>query len=340
MLDGLAKLRRRGKSNRLKSRSGASRKRYFTERISGGLKTWLLQHMQAAVYSLGQLARNPGGSLMTIAVIGIALALPAGFYLVLDNAKRVTGNWDMTLQIAVYLKQDVGAESARQLAGTLRDETDIQSVRTISSKEALNEFRELSGFAAAIDALRENPLPAVLLIQPAAAASDTASFDKLLSRLRDLPEVDQAKFDRQWLQRLQAIIDTVQRAVLVLSFVLGLAVLLIVGNTIRLGIYNRRAEIEITKLFGATDAFIQRPFLYTGFWYGLLGTTFAWLLITAAVLLLSGPVRDLAMLYASDYRLSGASFLQFLALFGAGIGLGLGGSWLSVQRHIRAIEPT
>ncbi len=330
MLDGKS----RGKGR------GASRKRYFTERIGGGAKTWLLQHLQAAVYSLGQLARNPIGSLMTVAVIGIALALPAGFYLVLDNAKRVTGSWDMTLQIAVYLKQDVSADGARELADELRQDDAIKSIKYISREDALDEFRQLSGFAEAIDALRENPLPAVLLVQPASAATDTAAFDSLLTRLQKLPAVDQAKFDRQWLQRLQAIIDTVQRAVLVLSFVLGLAVLLIVGNTIRLGIYNRRSEIEITKLFGATDAFIQRPFLYTGFWYGMLGATFAWILITVAVLLLSGPVRELAALYASDYRLSGASLGQFLGLFGTGIGLGLAGSWLSVQRHIRAIEPT
>lgn len=319
---------------------GASRKRYFTERMSDGAKTWLLQHLQAAVYSLGQLARNPIGSFMTVAVIGIALALPAGFYLILDNAKRVTSGWDMTLQIAVYLKQDVGGDNARQLADELRRDEAIKSVEYISRSDALAEFRQLSGFAEAIDALSENPLPAVLLVQPASAATDTAAFERLLGRLQELPQVDQAKFDRQWLQRLQAIIETVQRAVMVLSFVLGLAVLLIVGNTIRLGIYNRRAEIEITKLFGATDAFIQRPFLYTGFWYGVLGATFAAVLITAAILLLSGPVRDLASLYASNYRLSGASPAQLLALFGTGVGLGLAGSWLSVQRHIRAIEPT
>lgn len=318
---------------------GASRKRYFTERIGDGLKTWLAQHMQAAVYSLGQLARNPLGSFMTIAVIGIALALPAGFYLILDNAKRVTGSWDATLQIAAYLRPDVTDDAALELAEELRGEDTIREVMYITREAALEEFRQISGFAEAIDALRKNPLPAVLLVRPAGTATDTATFERLLARLQQRPEVDQARFDRQWLQRLQAIIETVQRAVLVLSFVLGLAVLLIVGNTIRLGIYNRRAEIEITKLFGATDAFIQRPFLYTGFWYGVLGATFAWLLISAAVLLLSGPVRELADLYASGYRLSGASLPQFLALFGIGIALGLAGSWLSVQRHIRAIEP-
>lgn len=322
-----------------KRRTNTSAKRYFNTRIKDVGKVWLLTHLQAAIYSLGQLARNPFGSAMAIAVIGIALALPTGFYLILDNAKRVVSGFDTTLQVAVYLKLDVGDTKARELAERLRADTDIQSVHYISSTEALAEFREHSGFGNSIDALRENPLPALLLVQPAAAAGDSDAYDQLLAQLRALPEVDEAQFDHQWLERLQAIIETVQRAVLVLSVVLGMAVLLIVGNTIRLGIFNRRAEIEVTKLFGATDAFIQRPFLYTGLWYGLLGAIFAWLLITAAMLFLSGPVRDLASLYASDYRLQAVSAGQFLALFGCGVGLGLAGSWLAVQRHIKAIEP-
>ncbi|MCS3903307.1 cell division transport system permease protein [Methylohalomonas lacus] len=333
----------KGKSERREKprsrRGGASRRRYFGERIKDGGKVWLLQHMQAAVFSFGQLARNPFGSIMTIAVIGIALALPAGFYLILDNTQRVASGFDTTLQIATYLKLDTSAERAAHLAAELRADEAIGAVEYISRDEALSEFRERSGFSDAIDALRDNPLPALLLVQPAGNARDTAAYNNLLKRLRGMPEVDQADFDHQWLQRLQAIIETVQRAVLVLSVVLGMAVLLIVGNTIRLGIFNRRAEIEITKLFGATDAFIQRPFLYTGFWYGLLGAIFAWLLITAAVLFLRGPVQDLASLYASDYRLRAASLLQLLALFGCGVGLGLAGSWIAVQRHIKAIEP-
>lgn len=320
-------------------RRRASRKRYFSERLSGHTKVWLLQHAQAAVFSLGQLARNPLGSGMTVAVLGIALALPAGFYVMLDNAKRVATGWDTTLQIALYLKRDVEPERAAGLADQLRQDDDIRQVRYISRDEALEEFRKLSGLGDSIDALRENPLPAVLLIQPAGAATETTTYDPLLARLRQLPEVEEARFDREWLERLQAIIETVQRAVGILSFVLGLGVLLIIGNTIRLSIFNHRSEIEINKLFGATDAFIRRPFLYSGAWYGLLGSLFAWLLIVAAVMFVRGPAQELAALYASDYRLSGASVLQCLVLFGAGIGLGLAGSWLAVQRHIRAIEP-
>lgn len=320
-------------------RGGASRRRYFTERMGDGVKTWLLQHLQAAVYSFGLLSRNPVGSIMTVAVIGIALALPAGFYLILDNAQRVTSGWDASPEIAVYLRLDVEPGQARTLADDLGADEAIRRVDYISREQALAEFRQRSGFADAIDALADNPLPALLLVHPVGQARDAAAFEALRERLAAMPEVEQAAFDRQWLQRLQAILDTIQRGVMVLSIVLGMGVLLIIGNTIRLGIFNRRSEIEITKLFGATDAFIQRPFLYTGFWYGLLGAVFAAILITGAVLFLSGPVRELAALYTSDYRLQGASLIQLAALFGSGVGLGLAGSWIAVQRHIKAIEP-
>lgn len=322
------------------ARRGASRRRGIGARLRDGFNSWLLSHLQAAVFSLGQMARNPLGSLMTAAVVGIALALPAGFYLILDNAQRVAGGWDATLQIALYLDLDVTHEQAGQLAARLRDDPEIRAVDYISRQAALDEFRQLSGFAEAIDALPDNPLPAVLLVQPATgSATDTAMYERLLERLGQLPEVDLAQFDRQWLMRLQAIIEAIQRAVLILSCVLALAVLLIIGNTIRLAIYNRRPEIEITKLFGATDGFIQRPFLYTGFWYGLLGATLAWLLISAAFLFLRTPIMELAALYASDYRLTGTSVLQVLGLFAGGILLGLAGSWIAVQRHLKAIEP-
>lgn len=321
-------------------RRGASRRRGIGRRIRDGFSSWLVNHLQAAVFSLGQMARNPLGSLMTAAVVGIALALPAGFYLILDNAQRVAGGWDATLQIALYLEIDVSSERAEQLAAELRDDAEVRAVQYISRQSALDEFRELSGFAEAIDALPDNPLPAVLLVQPASGtATDAAAYERLLDRLGQFPEVELAQFDRQWLMRLQAIIDAIQRAVLILSCILALAVLLIIGNTIRLAIYNRRPEIEITKLFGATDGFIQRPFLYTGFWYGLFGALLAWLLISAAFLFLRTPIMDLAALYASDYRLTGASLLQVLALFLGGILLGLAGSWIAVQRHLKAIEP-
>jgi cell division transport system permease protein len=304
------------------------------------LQVWLLQHLQALVFSLGQLARNPLGSLMTAAVIGISLALPAGFYLILDNARQVATGWDGSVQITLFLRLDVPDEQAQALAARLKANQEIASVKFISRAEALAEYRRLSGFAEALDALEDNPLPAVLLIKPTASAQELRDYETLLESLKRLPEVEAAQFDRQWVRRLHAILIIVQRSVLILASLLALAVLLIVGNTIRLGIYNCRSEIEITKLFGATDAFIQRPFLYTGMWYGLFGSLLAWLLIAIAFLLLQKPGSDLARLYGSDFQLGGLGPPQLAMLVGSGLLLGLVGSWLAVKRHLRAIEPS
>ncbi|MEX2516382.1 MAG: permease-like cell division protein FtsX [Gammaproteobacteria bacterium] len=318
---------------------GASRERNWRQRLVDHGKIWLLQHLQAALFSLGQLQKNLVGSLMTVAVIGIALAMPAGFYLLLHNAERVSDSWDTRVELALYLQLDTDNAAAETLAASLQADAEIDTVTYITPEAALTEFRAQSGFTESIDALEQNPLPAVLLVEPTETDRSAAAYDRLLNRLQSLPEVDRAVFDRQWLERLQAMIEVVQRAVLILSCVLGLGVLLIIGNTIRLGIYNRRAEIEINKLFGATDPFIQRPFMYTGFWYGLLGSLFAWLLVSAAFLFLRGPISGLASVYASDFRLAGVSFEQMLTLIGIGVILGLTGSWIAVQRHIRAIEP-
>ncbi len=299
---------------------------------------WFSQHIQALLYSSGQMYRNPLGSLLTTAVIGISLALPVAFYVILINSERVAAGWSGTASITLFLKLEVPAERARNLAGSLRSRPQIAFVRYIGPDEALAEFRRASGFGDAIDQLEENPLPGVLLVQPGTIAAGS-SAEALLAELRRLPETDTAQFDRQWVQRLVALLNILQRAVWILAGLLALAVLLIIGNTIRLSIYNRRAEIEINMLFGATAAFIQRPFLYSGFMHGLLGALLAWMLVSGAVYLLRAPVAELAHLYASNFTLAGLDRDEILKLLGAGGLLGLSGSWLAVQRHLRGITP-
>ena len=190
-----------------------------------------------------------------------------------------------------------------------------------------------------MNALESNPLPAIILLQPALQALSSIESDLLMQKLRTLPEVDTAQFDRQWIQRLFAIIEIVRQGVIVLSVLFALAVLLIVGNTIRLAIYNRRTEIEVNKLFGATEAFIQRPYLYSGLFHGAGGSFLAWLLLSLSLFLLDAPVARLAGLYSSDFKLHSLSIIECLLLFLGGGVLGLLGSWVSVQRHIKAIEP-
>ena len=304
------------------------------------INTWLLQHLQAGLFCLGQLVKNPVGSILTTAVIGVSLSLPSGFYLLLDNAHRLTADWAGAVQITLFLNMDVDGEAAAALARTLSGRDDIDQVNVIDRDQAFREYTQNSGFGAALTALDENPLPYVVLVQPAAAVLTTARADKLITHLRSLKQVESAQFDRQWATRLLTLIEIFQRAAYVLSLLLAFAVLLIVGNTIRLAIYNHRSEIEINKLFGATDAFIQRPFLYSGLIHGIGGAIMAWLILLGAAMLLAAPVQHLADLYGSSFQLSGLGARQTLALLACGGVLGLAGSWIAVHRHIRAIGLT
>ena len=304
------------------------------------LSAYFLQHLQVFFYSLGQLSRSPWSTLMTAAVIGIALALPTVLHVVLQNGKDIGAGWGGGTQISLFLRPEVSDEHALRLAERIRALPEIVSVVTLSHAQALAEFRQISGFGDAVSLLDENPLPGVLLIRPALNKQAASITQGLIARLRALPEVEVAEFDMQWMQRWSAIMALAQRGVLVLGALLGLAVLLIVGNTIRLMIHNRRDEIEIVKLIGATDAFIQRPFLYSGLWYGLLGAVVAWLLVNLALWLLNEPVHRLATLYNSSFELAGLNASVTFILLGVGILLGLFGSLGAVKRHLVAIEPS
>ena len=303
------------------------------------IKTWALQNIQAFIFSLGQYCRHPVSSFLTSSVIGIALALPTGFYLGLENARLVSSGWDNTIQITAFLKEDIDDSKAMALAERLVSWDEITSTQFISRELALEEYRQTSGYAEAIDALDENPLPSLLLIQPQMGLLSEDRDAQLIINLEALPEVARAQYDQMWVKRLNSIILIVQRGVMILAVFLALAVLLIIGNTIRMSIYNRRSEIEVIKLFGATDRFVRLPFMYTGFWYGLSGGIIAWCLISVSLLMLQHPVAQLTQLYSSSYQLLGLTAENVLALLGVGIFLGLAGSWISVQRHLRAIEP-
>ena len=303
------------------------------------IMVWVLQHVQAFVFSLGQLCRNPLASLLTAAVIGISLALPAGFYVILENTQRVSSGWEGSVQITAFLKMDVAEDRARELAAELEKKQDVAQVEYISRDQALAEFRQSSGFGEALDALDDNPLPSLLLVRPRPGGHPEQAAATLLDQLKALPEVENAQYDQQWVRRLNAMILIVQRIVFIMAIFLGMAVLLIIGNTIRMLIYHRRSEIEIAKLFGATDGFIQRPFLYSGFWYGLSGGLFAWLLIRGSLMLVEKPASHLAELYTGKFDLIGLTPVEALILIGVGIFLGLVGSWISVSHHLRAIEP-
>ncbi|MCK4865865.1 MAG: permease-like cell division protein FtsX [Gammaproteobacteria bacterium] len=304
------------------------------------LRSYFLRHAQVFFYSLGQLSRVPISTLMTCMVIGIALALPMGLHTLLKNAQQLSGGWESTAQISVFLKKKITASQAQKIQSDIQHWPDVISVHYISRERALKEFQALSGFGDALKALNTNPLPSVLIVKPKLSSSkNEQATQQLLNKLRNLKQTDKAQLDMQWVRRLYAIMNIVERGVLILGFLLALAVLLVVGNTIRLAIQNRRKEIVVMKLIGGTDAFIRRPFLYTGFWYGLFGGIIAWMLVSFTILSISTPIEKLTTLYQNQFELSGMSFLTTLSLLCISILLGLVGSWFAVGRHLREIEP-
>lgn len=305
---------------------------------TGGLSAWATRHFQSLFFTLGRLYRSPLSTSMTVAVLGIALALPAGLQILVANTRALAGDWEGAARISVFLQQDTSPAAAATLAEKLRKHPGVAELKHITPDQALAEFRQLSGFGDVLDTLDENPLPAVLVITPADPAATAVTA--LAAELEKLPEADRVQLDTQWLKRLHAILDIVRRAIFVLAVLFAVAVIVIISNTIRLDIQNHRAEIEVQKLVGATDAFIRRPFLYSGFWYGLLGGITAWLLSVLSLWLLSGPVRTLAGLYGSQFALDGLGLDGSLLLLGAGSLLGWLGSWVAVSRHLGEIEPS
>lgn len=295
-------------------------------------------HVRVLLATLGKLWRDKVNTLLIAAVIGIALALPAGLHVLVSNVSALSYSWENSLQASLFLRDSVSETRGRQLAQELGRRSGVAKTQYLSREQSLAEFRALSGFGDALDLLDDNPLPAVIVLTPTAKQTPE-QVDALVEQLGGLPEIELAKLDQKWLQRLNAILAIVERAVGVLSLLLGLAVIVTVGNTIRLDIENRRDEIVVMKLIGAPDGFIRRPFLYTGFWYGFAGGVLAWMLVQGTLLIVSGPARQLAGLYDSDFGLRGLSFVAGLAVLGGGLLLGVAGSAWTVSRHLRRIEP-
>jgi len=296
----------------------------------------LLRHLQALFGTLGQLARAPVATALTLAVLGVTLALPTTLYVALDNLGRLGGDMQRGAQLSLFLKRGLGEPEALKLAQQLRAMREVASVDYISRAAALEEFRRLSGFGAALEALRDNPLPAVLVVRP--VSDDPAVAEELRGRLAALPGVELAELDLAWLKRLAAILDIAERAILILAGLLGAAVLLIVGNTTRLAVISRRNEIEVIGLVGGTAAFIRRPFLYSGLLQGFVAGLLAWLLVALSVWLVSGPVEQLTSLYGTPAGLRGLALGGGLMLAVAGAALGWLGARVAVGWQLRRYD--
>ncbi len=306
---------------------------------SNKLSAYFLHHLQSLVFSLGKIYHAPTTTIMTVAVIGITLSLPGGFYVFLKNIDAVAGNFRSSTQITLFLDLGLDEESARSLERQVASTPNVKTTQFISRTTSLEEFRKTSGFGKSIDTLASNPLPHTIIVEPASNAS-TIVIKNLLNALQSLPKVDIAKLDTEWLERLYTILEIAKRSVWIITLLFAFAVLLIIGNTIRLDIQNRYQEIVVTKLIGATNAFIRRPFLYGGLWYGLLGGFTSWLIVEAGYMAISEPLNRLNSLYQANLVVITFSFDDFIILITSSTLLGLTGSWIAVARHLNQIEPT
>jgi len=307
-------------------------------RSSGPVSTWFARHVSTSIGSLGRLFRQPFASLMIILVIAVTLAIPAALNLVVKNARSVSEGWDNALDFSIYLDRGLNESEAEALARLIQQRADVESVQLITASEALIEFKRQSGFGEALDHLSENPLPHTLVVRPG-AANTSQSMILLQEELGNLPEADVVQVDTDWVRRFHAILDIVKQAIVIGASLLGIAIIVIIGNTIRLDIQNRREEIEVTKLIGASNAFVRRPFLWSGFWYGLFGGLLALGLVQYGLYLLEQPAARLAGLYQSDVTVLSLTLVESLTILGVGIALGLVGSWFAAARHMRRIEP-
>ena len=307
-------------------------------RSSGPVTAWAMRHVSTGAAAFGRLAKQPLSSLMTIMVIGVTLALPAAMHLVIKNAQSISASWDNALDFSVYLKAETSLDEAQELADIIGQRADVAQVTLISAEDALIDFREHSGFGEALDHLTDNPLPHTLVVRPSDVNTEL-SMGLLDEELGNLPEADFVQVDTEWVQRFHAMLDIMQRAIAMGASLLGAAIIVIIGNTIRLDIQSRREEIEVTKLIGASNAFVRRPFLYSGLWYGLGGGLLALALVLYGLFALEGPVSRLAGLYNSGFEVLALDFLESSMIIATGVLLGLVGSWLAAARHMRRIEP-
>ena len=290
-------------------------------------------HAQSALSSLGRLMGRPVGTVVTVLAIAVALSLPFALYVILDNAHRAVGGLDRSAHLTAFLRHDLDETQAASVASAIRQWDEVKHVRVVTRTEALSEYQQMSGFDD-VRAIFEgrNPLPDLIVITARDERSNRTALVALRNRVSVRNEVDAVELDLVWVDRLAAILETLRRIVEVLFALLGLGILLIVGNTIRLSIESRREEIGIIRLFGATDAFVRRPFLYTGLWYGLTAGGVACALVAAATRLASGPVERLVALYSSDFELIGLQPWSAIGAIAAGGLLGLGGAWIAVAR--------
>lgn len=302
-----------------------------------GHAAWLRHHRDSARSSLMRLLSNPISSALTWLVIAIALTLPTLFYLALSSLEEQTKQWQQGGQITLYLKDAVSIERGQSLTGELNERTEVLRAEYISADEAWASFRETLNLERSNLKLEQNPLPASIVLVPTQPSNSQLEVMQLI--IRGLPEVDEVQLDLAWIERLSRFLDLIASMVTGLAVLLGIAVLLVVGNTIRLAIESRKDEIRIIKLLGATEAFVRRPFVYLGIWYGLWGGVAAWLLVSGVAWWLRGPLAAFLGTYGLTANIAWLGPLETLILLFFSISVSLLGARIALWRHLRDAEP-
>ncbi|MDX9688418.1 permease-like cell division protein FtsX [Halopseudomonas formosensis] len=319
-----------------KAASGAARSRHSWRHP---LRSWANSHRDSARLALHRVTDSPFSTLMIVLVMSIVLALPMGLAVLIDQVEQLGIDWQRAAQLSVYLEDEVDAAEAGQLQSRIDELPGVASTQLLDKELALAEFQQHSGLGEALQQLAYNPLPNVILVMPESIEGGSSALRPLRDQLAQLPGVDEVQIDLLWVERLTAVLKMVERFTGGLTILLIIALLLVMANTIRLAIESRREEILVVKLVGGTDAFVRRPFLYLGVYYGILAGALAWLLLIAGLSWLNVTVREVASLYQSDFVLSGMPVIDGLTLLAAAMLLGLAGAWLAVGRHIREIQP-
>jgi cell division transport system permease protein len=323
-------------SSNTRSRRGAADIKFG---LIAGIRSACGHHLHTIQDSFNRLAKEPLQTIMTTSVIAIALSLPATLFVTVDNARQLGSRFESFSQITAYLASDTSSKQVATIKYQLEAIPEVKSVVYISPDQALEEFVHSSGFGSALEYLEVNPLPPVFIITPKAESPMPDQASQLVKKIKLITQVEDAQLDMLWLQRLQSLTQIGQKIVLALGAVLGIGVLVIIGNSIRLAIHSRRQEIIVIKLVGGTDAYVRRPFLYSGLLMGLMGAMGASLILVFGFWWLGASITHLSELYGSQYRFNGPGLQGCMLLIATGGMLGLSGSWLAVGRHLKGIKP-
>lgn len=299
-------------------------------------KVWINQQAQAIDFSLKRLWFNPISAWITLIAIALALSLPTSMHVLVKNLQSLTHNNQSVPTISLFLKPKVTEQQTNDLAELVKSQPEVLSTTVVTRDQALQDFKKIAGLADTLKTLGENPLPNIVVITPKLndLGVTDADLEDFTKRLKTYKEVEDVQIDIEWIQRLRAILQIAERIVAVVAALLAVTVLLVVGNTIRLDIENRKDEIRVTRLIGATNRYIRRPFLYGGLWLGLFGGFLSLLVVNIALLFLVDPVNKLSTLYGSDFNIGGIDLTTTLEVLFVSSLLGLVGAWLAVNRYL------